>query len=87
MTSTIRDAKSAGLGAIMDLQQVLQEFQREWYAPDIRRARAAIDQGILTQWDAHQTELQQLQAANPAAYQAAARQIDALRKKAKGIGG
>lgn len=81
MANTIRDAKSAALGATLDIQLAIQEFQREWNAPDIRRAQAVVEKSILTQWDAHAPEIAQMQAENPDAHAKATAQINAIRNR------
>jgi len=83
MANTVRDAKSAALGAMMDIQLAIQEFQREWFAPDYRRAQALVDQNVLTQWDAYQPEIAAMQAENPGMYQKATDQIKTLRDRSK----
>jgi hypothetical protein len=81
MANTIRDVKSSMLGAMMEFQLVTQEFQQEFNAPDVRRAQAAVEKGILNQWDAHQPEIAAMQAENPDAHTKATQQIEAIRNR------
>jgi hypothetical protein len=76
-----RDAKSAALGAVLDLKQVIQEFTAEWNAPEIRRAAAEVEQRILDQWDANQPAIQAAAQSNPDAFKQALAQVNAIRKK------
>ena len=86
MANTIRDAKTAALGAMMDIQLVIQDFAKEWTAPDIRRAQAVAEKSILTQWDAHAPEIEAMQAENPDAHAKATEQIKTIRDRLNGVG-
>ena len=87
MSNNIRDAKSSALGAMLDIQLVMQQFQQEWLYPDIRRAQAVVEQSILTQWDAHAPEIAAMQAENPDAHKKANDQINAIRARLSGAVG
>jgi hypothetical protein len=84
MANNIRDAKSAALGGMMDIQLAMQQFQQEWNAPDFRRAKAYVEKQILNKWDARRPELAAIQAENPEAYQKANARIEEIRKRVGG---
>jgi len=87
MANTIRDAKTAALGAMMDIQLAIQDFAAEWNAPDLRRAQAVVDKGILAQWDAHQPEIVAMQAQNLGIHAKATAQIKVIRDRINGTAG
>ena len=87
MANTIRDAKSAALGAMMDIAKATKEFALEWTMPDIMRAQAAVAQNVLNQWEAYQPEINAAAKQDPQAHAKAVRQINDIRKRFPNTGG
>lgn len=77
--ANVTDAKLAGLGAVMELQQAMTEFQNEFFAPDAQRVQAVLYQQILDRWDANVPQINELARQNPEAIAQAEQTINAIR--------
>jgi len=84
MANTIKDAKNAALGAVMDIQLATQQFALEWNAPDLRRAQAVVETQMLNKWDASAPQIEAIKEQKPEAHKRAAQQIKVIRDRTGG---